>query len=157
MKNCHVAAKELAVSLLEPSLHAVSVLHAAVRAEDVGAVRTIANLVTRNQRNGLVVGQRGTPARRRNRHPFGILRWSGSADRNVRHDQLLQVMKAITVAGLGLHSSLLSFRTFRPGKKPSVAWQSERHLKSTRGGRKPAVGATADDLRVAGTDLTSDV
>ena len=161
MKSCRVAAKELAVSLLEPNLFGANVPHAVV--EDV--VRKIAHLVTRNQRNGHGVSQRGTLDRRGNLRRFGIPNPSESRGRSGRPDPFenlalplpLPVAKVKPVAGLGLQSSLLNFRTFRPGKKQSVVWKFARHLKSMRGERKPVAGATADALHVARTDSAKDV
>ena len=174
MMNCRVAAKGLAVSLLEPNLHAVNALHAVVRVAVV--VRKNANLVNRNQRNGLVASQHATRDRRGNLSQLvtlnqrgspgqrGILNRSGSLDRSGRSGQLgsrdlpLQVTKVITDAVLGLHSSRLSFRTFRPGKKPSVVWHFGRHPKSMRAELKAAVGATMVVARhAAKTDLAKDV
>ena len=151
-KNCRVAAKKPAVSLLETNLHAVNAPRAAVRVADEDVVRKIANLVTRNQRNGHVVRHRGTPDRRGNLSQLGILNRSASRDQLASLDRPLHVTKGKAVAGLVLQSSLLSFRTYQPGKKRSVAWHFERHLKSMRAGRKPAGGATAVALRVAKTD-----
>ena len=158
MTNCRVAAKKPAVSLLETNLHAVNAPRAAVRVADEDVVRKIANLVTRNQRNGDVVRQRGTPDRRGklsqlgNLSQLGILNRSASRDQLASLDRPLHVTKGKAVAGLVLQSSLLSFRTYQPGKKQSVAWHFERHLKSMPAGRKPAGGATAVALRVAKTD-----
>ena len=152
MKNCRVAAKKPAVSLLETNLHAVNAPRAAVRVADEDVVRKIANLVTRNQRNGHVVRQRGTPDPRGNLSQLGILNRSASRDQLASLDRPLHVTKGKAVAGLVLQSSLLSFRTYQPGKKQSVAWHFERHLKSMRAGRKPAGGATAGALRAARTD-----
>ena len=159
MKSCRVAAKELAVSLLEPNLFGANVPHAVV--EDV--VRKIAHLVTRNQRNGHGVSQRGTLDRRGNLRRFGIPNPSESRGRSGRPDLFenlalpLPVAKVKPVAGLGLQSSLLNFRTFRPGKKQSVVWKFARRLKSMRGERKPVAVATADALHVARTDSAKDV
>ena len=180
MMYCRAAAKELAVSLLAPNLHAANALHAVVRVAVV--VRKNANPVNRNQRNGLVASQHATRDRRGNLSQLvtlnqrgrpaqlGILNRSGShdqlgsLDRNVKPDQVesldlpLQVTKLKHVAALGLHSSRLSFRTFRPGKKPSAAWHFERHLKNTHAELKAAVVATAVVARhVAKTDLAKDV
>ena len=156
MKSCRVAAKELATNP-----HAVNVLHAVV--EDV--VRKIAHLVTRNQRNGHGVSQRGTLDRRGNLRRFGIPNPSESRGRSGRPDPFenlalplpLPVAKVKPVADLALQSSLLNFRTFRPGKKQSVVWKFARRLKSMRGERKPVAGATADALHVARTDSAKDV
>jgi len=156
MKNCRVAAKELAVSLLEPNLHAVNAPRAVVRVADEDVVRKIANLVTRNQRNGHVVRQRGTPDQRGNHSQLRILNRSASRDHRGHLDLPLHVKKGKAVAGLVRQSSPLSFRTYRPGKKQSVVSQFERHLKNMPAGRKPAVDATAVALHVAKTDLTID-
>lgn len=168
MMYCRAAAKELAVSLLAPNLHAANALHAVVRVAVV--VRKNANPVNRNQRNGLVASQLVTLNQRGRPAQLGILNRSGShdqlgsLDRNVKPDQVesldlpLQVTKLKHVAALGLHSSRLSFRTFRPGKKPSAAWHFERHLKNTHAELKAAVVATAVVARhVAKTDLAKDV
>lgn len=158
MTNYRVAVKALAVNLLEPNLLAVNALRAAVRGAVADVVRKIANLVTLNQQNGHAVRQRGTPDLRANLSRPGILNRSASRDHLGSRDQLvsldlpLPAMEGKAVAGLVLQSSLLSFRTSRPGKKQSGVWQFERHLKNMRAVRNPAVGATAVALHVARTD-----
>jgi len=170
--NCHVSAKQLAMSLFEQNLNAVNAPHAVIRVADVDAIviGKEANLATRNRRNGLDGSRRGTPgqrenlSRRENLSQLGILNRSESPDQLARldlsesPDQLgsldlpRQVTKSIAVAGLGRHSSRLSFRTFRPGRRPSAVWYCEHQLKNMRAERKLAVDATADALHVAKTD-----
>lgn len=152
MTNYRVAVKALAVNLLEPNLLAVNALRAAVRGAVADVVRKIANLVTLNQQNGHAVRQRGTPDLRANLSRPGILNRSASRDHLGSLDLPLPAMEGKAVAGLVLQSSLLSFRTSRPGKKQSGVWQFERHLKNMRAVRNPAVGATAVALHVARTD-----
>ena len=166
MMNCRVFAKEFAVSLLGRNLSALNAPLAVIRVEDADApvIRKNANLAMRPRRNVLDGHRRGTPDSRGNLSQLEILNRRespdqlGSLNRSGRRDQLArldlprQVTKAITVADLGLRTSRLSFRTFRPGRRPSVVWHCEHLLRNMRAERKRAADATADALHVAKTD-----